>query len=175
METARTGDRARAANALGRAYAKAEINGIDRQAAEMAMTFLLDDPSPKVRLALVEALADCSTAPRAIIRALAEDQPEIAYVAISRSPVLTDEDLVDIAARGSVETRALIASRSTVSCADPEDETTVATATSQASSSALCIEDMSAVLRQANVGVCDEHGAGRLMRLALELADPFRA
>lgn len=117
METARTGDRARAANALGRAYAKAEINGIDQQAAEMAMTFLLDDPSPKVRLALVEALADCSTAPRAIIRALAEDQPEIAYVAISRSPVLTDEDLVDIAARGSVETRALIASRSTVSCA----------------------------------------------------------
>ncbi|OAP34428.1 hypothetical protein AU381_24115 [Sinorhizobium glycinis] len=116
VETARTGDRARAANALGRAYAKAEINGLDRHAAEMAMTFLLDDPSPKVRLALVEALADCPAAPRAIVRALAEDQPEIAFAAIARSPVLTDADLVDLAARGTAETRALIAARGTVSC-----------------------------------------------------------
>ena len=46
VETARTGDRARAARALGRAYVDAQMNGIDRQAAEMAMTFLLDDPSP---------------------------------------------------------------------------------------------------------------------------------
>ncbi|THK40051.1 DUF2336 domain-containing protein [Ensifer sp. MPMI2T] len=114
-ETARTNDRARAASALGRAYIEAETNGIDRRAAEMAMTFLLDDPSPKVRRSLVEALADCSAVPRAIIVALAEDQPEIAYVAISRSPVLTDEDLVDLAARGTAETRALIAARSVVS------------------------------------------------------------
>jgi uncharacterized protein (DUF2336 family) len=91
------------------------MNGIDRHAAEMAMIFLLDDPSPKVRLSLVDALADCPTAPRAIIKALAEDQPEIAYIAISRSAVLTDADLVDIAARGNAETRALIAARSTVS------------------------------------------------------------
>ncbi len=82
----------------------------------MAMTFLLDDPSPKVRLALVEALADCPAAPRAIIMALAEDQPEIAFAAIARSPVLTDADLVDLAARGTAETRALIAARGVVSC-----------------------------------------------------------
>ncbi|AFL52024.1 uncharacterized protein (DUF2336 family) [Sinorhizobium fredii] len=116
VETARTGDRARAASALGRAYAQAEMNGLDRHAAEMAMTFLLDDPSPKVRLALSEALADSPTAPRAIVRALAEDQPEIAFAAIARSPVLTDADLVDLAARGTAETRALIAARGTVSC-----------------------------------------------------------
>ncbi|WOS64117.1 DUF2336 domain-containing protein [Sinorhizobium fredii] len=116
VETARTGDRARAANALGRAYARAEMNGLDRHAAEMAMTFLLDDPSPRVRLALVEALADCPTAPRAVVRALAEDQPEIAFAAIARSPVLTDADLVDLAARGTAETRALIAARGAVSC-----------------------------------------------------------
>ncbi|PLU82564.1 hypothetical protein BMJ22_11460, partial [Sinorhizobium medicae] len=88
VETAKAGDRASAASALGRAYAKAGTNGVDPQAVEMAMTFLLDDPSPKVRLSLVEALADCPTAPRAIIKALAQDQPEIAYIAISRSPVL---------------------------------------------------------------------------------------
>ncbi|WP_034854721.1 DUF2336 domain-containing protein [Sinorhizobium sojae] len=116
VETAKTSDRARAATALAQAYALADMNGIDRHAAEMAMTYLLDDPSPKVRLSLIEALADCSTAPRTVIRALAEDQPEIAFVAISRSRVLSDEDLVDIAARGTAETRALIAARDTVSC-----------------------------------------------------------
>lgn len=115
VETAKAGDRASAASALGRAYAKAGTNGVDPQAVEMAMTFLLDDPSPKVRLSLVEALADCPTAPRAIIKALAQDQPEIAYIAISRSPVLNDDDLVYMSANGDAEMRALIASRATVS------------------------------------------------------------
>lgn len=93
------------------------MNGIDRQAVEMAMTFLLDDPSPKVRRSLAEALADCPIVPRSIIKTLAQDQPEIAYIAISRSPVLNDDDLVDMAADGGAEMRALIASRSAVSCA----------------------------------------------------------
>ena len=115
METARTGERIRAASALGRAYVDAQLNGLDRRAAEMAMTFLLDDPSPKVRLALAEALCSCSSVPRAIILGLAGDQPEIAYLVVSHSPVLTDDDLVDLAARGTLETRALIAARSFVS------------------------------------------------------------
>ncbi len=117
METAKASERASAASALGRAYARADVNGIDRQAVEMAMTFLLDDPSPKVRRSLVEALADCPIVPRSIIKALAKDQPEIAYIAISRSPVLNDDDLIDMAADGGAEMRAMIASRSTVSCA----------------------------------------------------------
>ncbi|MDW9594394.1 DUF2336 domain-containing protein [Sinorhizobium meliloti] len=117
VETAKASERASAASALGRAFAEADVNGIDRQAVEMAMTFLLDDPSPKVRRSLAEALADCPIVPRSIIKALAQDQPEIAYIAISRSPVLNDDDLVDMAADGGAETRALIASRSAVSCA----------------------------------------------------------
>ncbi|MBD9646810.1 DUF2336 domain-containing protein [Ensifer sp. ENS09] len=115
VETARTGERIRAASALGRAYVDAQLNGLDRRAAEMAMTFLLDDPSPKVRLALAEALCSCSSVPRAIVLGLAGDQPEIAYLVVSHSPVLTDDDLVDLAARGTLETRALIAARSFVS------------------------------------------------------------
>ena len=111
VETAKTGDRVRAATALGRAYVTADMNTLDHHAAEMAMTFLLDDPSPKVRLALAEAVADCTRIPRSIILSLAEDQPETAYAVISRSPVLDDMDLVDIAARGTPETRAVIAAR----------------------------------------------------------------
>jgi len=115
VETAKTGDRVRAAAALGRAYVTAEMNTLDHHAAEMAMTFLLDDPSPKVRLALAEAVADCSRIPRAIILSLAEDQPETAYAVISRSPVLNDMDLVDLAAKGTAETRAVIAARQAMS------------------------------------------------------------
>ncbi|WP_075288786.1 DUF2336 domain-containing protein [Pararhizobium arenae] len=115
VETAKAGDRARAASALGRAYASSEMNTLDRHAAEMAMTFLLDDPSPKVRIALAEAIADCPLIPRAIVISLAEDQPEAAFAVIARSPVLTDMDLVDLAASGTPETRAVIAARHAIS------------------------------------------------------------
>ncbi|UPA25996.1 DUF2336 domain-containing protein [Shinella oryzae] len=115
IETARAADRAKAASVLARAYAKARIAPDDRRAAEMAMIFLLDDPAPKVRLALAEALASCADAPRAVILPLAEDQPEIAAHIILCSCLLTDADLVDLAAKGSDVTRMLIANRSYVS------------------------------------------------------------
>ncbi|MDQ0421190.1 uncharacterized protein (DUF2336 family) [Peteryoungia aggregata LMG 23059] len=117
VETAKTQERARAANALARAYLKSEMTPEERQAAQMAMTYLLDDPSPQVRLALAEVLAGEARAPRALMVSLAEDQPEIASAVILHCPVLTDADLVDIAGRGTMESRALIAARSEVSVA----------------------------------------------------------
>lgn len=113
-ETAKVGERARAANALGRAYLGPSMPLAERNAAEMAMTYLLDDPSPRVRLSLAEALAHSPDAPRPIILSLAEDQPEIAAQVILCSPLFTDADLVDIAARGCGITRVLIASRGVV-------------------------------------------------------------
>ncbi|MDO9417096.1 DUF2336 domain-containing protein [Pararhizobium sp.] len=115
VETAKASDRARAASALGRAYVASAMSTIDRQAAEMAMTFLLDDPSPAVRLALAEALGSSAAAPRPIILSLAEDQSAIAGHVIVASPVLEDADLVDLAAKGTTETRAMIALRARVS------------------------------------------------------------
>lgn len=110
-EKAGSTERAKAANALGRAYLHSDMARENRDAAYMAMTYLLDDPSPRVRLALAEALADATDAPRAILVSLAEDQPEIACTVIARSPVLTEADLVDLAGRGESLTRALIAAR----------------------------------------------------------------
>lgn len=89
----------------------ARITPHERAAAAMAMTYLLDDPSPRVRLALAEVLADTPKAPRTVVMSLAEDQPEIASTIILRSPALTDADLVDLVGRGSTMTRALVASR----------------------------------------------------------------
>ncbi|OLP55342.1 hypothetical protein BJF92_22540 [Rhizobium rhizosphaerae] len=111
VEQASASNRARAAAALGRAYATGGTPHLDRNAAEMGMTLLLDDPAPQVRQALAEALADCPHVPRAIILSLAQDRAETAYTVISRSPVLTDHDLVELVARGSAEIRALIAAR----------------------------------------------------------------
>lgn len=114
-ETARVADRARAANALGRAYLRSAMGSEERQAAAMAMTYLLDDPSPKVRLALAEALAESEDVPRSLILSLAEDQAEIAATVIMQSPVLTDDDFIELAARGDSLRRSLIASRAEVS------------------------------------------------------------
>lgn len=110
-DTAKAGERAKAANALGRAYLSAGMDAEQRRGALMAMTCLLDDPAPIVRLALAEVLAQAAEAPRAIMLSLAHDQPEIACHAIYRSPVLTDADLVDIAGHGDSVTRGLVASR----------------------------------------------------------------
>lgn len=114
-QTARVADRARAANALGRAWLRSEFGSEERQAALMAMTHLLDDPSPKVRLALAEALAPSEDAPRALVLALAEDQAEVAATVILQSPVITDSDFVDLAGRGDSLRRSLIASRASLS------------------------------------------------------------
>ncbi len=78
------------------------------------MTYLLDDPSPRVRLALAEAVSRSAGVPRNIILSLAEDQPEIAGQVILLSPAFTDADLVDLALNGSEVTRVLIASRGQV-------------------------------------------------------------
>jgi uncharacterized protein (DUF2336 family) len=114
-ETAKAGDRAKAANALGRAYLKSDMTPGERQSADLAMTYLLDDPSPLVRKALADALAGDAEAPHAVILCLASDQDEIASEILLRSPVLTDGDLVELAGRGSSITRSLIATRRGVS------------------------------------------------------------
>ena len=57
IDTARVADRAAGAAALARAYVGSGLAFEDRCAAEAALTYLLDDPSAKVRYALAEALA----------------------------------------------------------------------------------------------------------------------
>ncbi len=111
LDGAGVSDRARAANALGRAFLGCRFDSQQSRAAHLAMSHLLDDPSPRVRLALAQALASSVDAPRSLVMALAEDQPEIACTIIAQSPVLSDEDLVDLVGRGNAMTRAIVATR----------------------------------------------------------------
>ena len=115
IDTAKVAERAAAASALAGAYVGRELPFEDRCAAEAALTLLLDDPSPKVRQALAEALSMSANAPLQIISALASDQPDVAAMVLARSPLLTDSDLIDRVAAGSPAVQNLIADRPYVS------------------------------------------------------------
>ena len=117
LRHAPSGERADATSALARAYLHSDLSPDDRAAAEGAMTMLLDDPSPLVRLALADVFASSQAAPPVIVYALAADQPEIAAPILERSPLLRDADLVDLVATAHPQSQAAIASRFLLPCA----------------------------------------------------------
>ena len=75
------------------------------------MALLLDDPSPMVRQALAEALATSDNAPRSVIHGLSRDQLDVAGIVVSCSPILRDQDLVELAADGRAGVQRAIAMR----------------------------------------------------------------
>jgi uncharacterized protein (DUF2336 family) len=105
------GHRAEATSALARAYLHSDLSVDDLAAAEGAMIMLLDDPSPLVRRALAEVFASAQKAPRVIVHALACDQPEVAIPVLTQSPLLLEDDLVDLIATGHPEAQVAIATR----------------------------------------------------------------
>lgn len=111
IETAGAGERAEGASALARAYLFSDLGEEGRRDAEVALTALLDDPSPLVRRAMAEALCRSQAAPHHIVLALAMDQAEIAAPVLAHSPLLTDTDLLDCAALGDGQAQAAIALR----------------------------------------------------------------
>ncbi len=115
--TAPAASRADGARALARAYLTADLLPFDRREAELALTQLLDDPSPLVRLALAEIFAAAPDAPHHVVSALACDQSEIAAPVLGHSPLLTDAELVDCAAIGDACAQAAIALRPNLSAA----------------------------------------------------------
>ena len=109
--TASAMERAEGAGSLARAYLYSEFAPQDRREAEVALTALLDDPSPCVRKALAEAFASAAGAPSAIVIGLANDQSDVAAPILSRSPLLGDGELIDCAAIGDAFAQAAIALR----------------------------------------------------------------
>ena len=105
------GHRAEATSALARAYLYSDLSADDRAAAEGAMIMLLDDPSPLVRGALAEVFASAHEAPRVVVHALAADQPDVSVPVLTHSPLLPEDDLVDLIATGHPEAQVAIATR----------------------------------------------------------------
>src|SRR5690606_37118356 len=133
LETARVAERAAAAAALARAFIGHELPFEDRCAAEAALTLLLDDPSPKVRLSLADALSLSRKSPVHVVRALAEDQPDIAAMILARSPLLAVAILIDRVAGCDEEIQVLGAMRRRLSYA-------VAAAIAEVGGPGACVE-----------------------------------
>ncbi len=115
IDRAPAGRRAEAAHALARAYLHSKVDAEMHDAMEAAMTVLLDDGAEEVRLALADVLGASASAPRHIVISLAVDVPEVAALVLSRSPLMIDLELVDIAAAGVLPVQEAIAARPVVS------------------------------------------------------------
>src|SRR5215471_2706656 len=105
------GERAEATSALARAYLYSDLSADDLAAAEGAMVMLLDDPSPLVRRALADVFASAQKAPKVVVNALALDQTDVALPILARSPLLLEDDLVDLVATGHTDVQIAIAGR----------------------------------------------------------------
>lgn len=110
-QTAPASQRAEAVRALARTFVGARLSPNDRADAEMALSAMLDDPSPLVRRGLADELGASPEAPLHVVLALANDQSDIAALVLSRSPLLADIDLVDCAALGDGLVQRAIAGR----------------------------------------------------------------
>ena len=110
-QTADADARAQGASALARAYLYSDLTASVRAEAAVAMTALTDDPSVLVRRALAEALCRAHDAPRAVILALAADEPEAAAAVLQYSPLLTDADLVEWVGNGDLPAHMALARR----------------------------------------------------------------
>lgn len=106
-----TSERADAINALARAYLHADLGPEARIDAEIALTRALDDPEPRVRRALAQALAGSRAAPRHVVVALAADAAHVARIVLAASPLLADEDLIEAVATGEIDAQVAVARR----------------------------------------------------------------
>ncbi|MEK1887301.1 MAG: DUF2336 domain-containing protein [Phyllobacterium sp.] len=117
IHNASVAQRCHAAAALAHIYLRSDLEFDEKCSTEAVLTLLLDDPSPKVRLALAEAFSTSAHAPAHIVASLARDQIEVATYILGRSVLLSDADLIDCVAGGSCEAQRIIAARAKVSYA----------------------------------------------------------
>ena len=106
--------RTEGASALARAYLLSRLDATSRREAEIALTCLADDLSPRVRRALADVMASAPQAPRALIAALANDQSDVAAPILSRSPLLSETELIEFARLGDTLAQTAIARRAHV-------------------------------------------------------------
>jgi len=88
--------RAAIASKVGKGFQSHVFTPRERQLAEDIFRLLLRDTEVRVRKALAVELKLSPDAPHDVIRALAEDSTEISAQILEHSPVLTEEDLVEI-------------------------------------------------------------------------------
>lgn len=115
MDSAPEDSRAEAVTALARALQGFDPDDERREAAEAALTCVLDDESETVRHALSNALGADPHAPRHLILALAADTMRVSLPVLMLSPALIDGELAAMVADCCDEQQIAIACRSAIS------------------------------------------------------------
>ncbi len=83
--------------------------------AKAVLLLLVRDVEKEVRQRLAEAVADCEELPADVASRLARDDIEIARPILERSPVLSDEELVEIVRTNSIQYALAVAGRERIS------------------------------------------------------------
>lgn len=107
-------DRANAAHKICRRIDTMELSEEDKVSAQQIMELLANDTAALVRRSLAVTLRNSPKLPRDIAIKLAKDIDAIAVPVLKNSPVLTDEDLVELVLAGSPEKQVAIAERPTL-------------------------------------------------------------
>ena len=105
------GDRAQAAHKICRCIEDAELSPEERAHAESIIAIMAKDAAVLVRRALAVALKSSPKLPREIANKLAHDVESIALPVILNSPVLSDNDLVEIVRSCPASKQLAVASR----------------------------------------------------------------
>jgi uncharacterized protein (DUF2336 family) len=108
-------ERAAAAHKLCRNMERAELDAVDRDAAQKILRVLAQDAAELVRRAMAVTLKSSDLIPRDVARKLASDVDSVALPIIGFSPAFSDEDLIEIVRSGSAVRQTAIAGRAVVS------------------------------------------------------------
>lgn len=103
--------RANAAHKICRRIDTTDLSPEDQESARQILDLMCSDAAVLVRRALAVTLRNSPKLPRDIALKLAKDVDVIAVPVLKNSPVITDEDLVEIVLAGSSEKQVAIAQR----------------------------------------------------------------
>ncbi|MBV1886041.1 MAG: DUF2336 domain-containing protein, partial [Parvibaculaceae bacterium] len=109
--------RADIAQKVARRFDNVTITDRERALAQDILGLLVHDAATLVRESLAQSLARLSNAPHDVIVLLARDIDEVALPILEESPVLSDDDLIDIVVKGSDAKHMAIAGRPLVGAA----------------------------------------------------------
>lgn len=108
-------DRATAANKICTRIDRMDLSDEDKESAQQILEMLAADTAILVRQALAVTLRNSPKLPRDIALKLAKDVDAIAVPILKNSPVLTEEDLVELVLAGSESKQVAIAQRPALS------------------------------------------------------------
>lgn len=113
-EQAWTG-RAKIAEQVATRFVAGGLTASEQEVALDLIRLALYDGEPLVRRVLAESIKLACALPRDVVRALAQDLPEVSAPFLAASPLLDEDELLPLARSGSALRRAAIACRPTLS------------------------------------------------------------